>query len=50
MANSDCAACSDGKVCSAGYCATDREVSPQYKLAADCKSTSLHCSDGACAQ
>ena len=25
-------------------------VHGQCKLAADCKSTSLHCSDGACAQ
>ncbi|HMU38307.1 MAG TPA: hypothetical protein PKE31_04795 [Pseudomonadota bacterium] len=50
MANSDCASCSDGKVCSTGYCMTDREVNPQCKLAADCKSATLHCIDGACGQ
>lgn len=51
VANSDCAACTDGStVCATGYCVTTREAAPQCSLAPDCKSAKVHCVDGACAQ
>jgi hypothetical protein len=50
FSSSDCALCTDGNVCNAGYCMTAREVNPQCQLGPDCSGGGLHCIDGACSQ
>jgi hypothetical protein len=42
----DCASCSGQPICNVGYCASQAEVTPQCKTAADCDGRS--CVNGAC--
>lgn len=45
-ASSDCAGCTDGPVCSGGYCMTAGEANPQCRLSTGCNGG--HCTNGAC--